>query len=268
MRIGTIEGHTRTLGEAQGYHALPLRDITINDTVTGPGTPAMETAWEPTPEEITALVLGAPIILRVVGTGHPPVMIDVSPIAERDIHLDDLSVMQFARGMMIKLARKRMQGYGGWEDFARCSAAYLSSLLRIAVEKGDPLDVGNFAMMLQQRGEPIQAGSKDPREQAAFARAVNAAKRKCPDCKGEGSEADYVGLDMRAVAVSCSACAGTGEVKSSADELIAEMLAVLKDFVTETRAYSSPECDECEIVGPILRAADAVIAKAEASNNG
>ncbi|EHK56852.1 hypothetical protein [Allomesorhizobium alhagi] len=42
-----------------------------------------------------------------------------------------------------------------------------------------------------------------------------------------------------------------------------DMLAVLRDFVSETRAYSSPECDECEIVGPLLRAADAAIAKAE-----
>lgn len=42
-----------------------------------------------------------------------------------------------------------------------------------------------------------------------------------------------------------------------------DMLAALKDFVTETRAYSSPECDENEITGPLLQAADAAIAKAE-----
>lgn len=33
-------------------------------------------------------------------------------------------------------------------------------------------------------------------------------------------------------------------------------------FVTETRAYSYPECDESEITGPLLRAADAALAKA------
>lgn len=75
MEIGRIQGCTRTIGKAQGYHGLPLRDIVINDSVNGPQTPAMETAWLPSPEELAALVAGAPIILRVLGTGHPPVLI-------------------------------------------------------------------------------------------------------------------------------------------------------------------------------------------------
>ncbi|TIM16226.1 MAG: hypothetical protein E5Y67_03265 [Mesorhizobium sp.] len=75
MQIGRIQGCTRTIGKSQGYIGLPLRDIVINDSVTGPNTPAMETAWFPTVEELTALVAGAPIILRVVGAGHPPVML-------------------------------------------------------------------------------------------------------------------------------------------------------------------------------------------------
>lgn len=75
MQIGRISGCTRVLGKAQGYLGLPLRDIVINDTVNGPATPAMETAWLPTPDEITAINAGAPVILRVLGTGHPPVML-------------------------------------------------------------------------------------------------------------------------------------------------------------------------------------------------
>jgi len=75
MQIGRIEGCTRVLGKSQGYLGLPLRDITINDFVGGPGTPAMETAWLPTPAEIAAINAGAPIILRVLGTAHPPVML-------------------------------------------------------------------------------------------------------------------------------------------------------------------------------------------------
>lgn len=75
MEIGRIQGCTRIIGRAQGYYGLPLRDIVIDDTVTGPNTPAMETAWLPTPDEIAAIAAGAPIILRVVGSGHPPVMI-------------------------------------------------------------------------------------------------------------------------------------------------------------------------------------------------
>jgi len=80
MQIGMIQGHTRILGKSQGYLGLPLRDVTINSTVTGEGTPAMETAWLPTPDEIAAINAGAPIILSVVGTAHPPVMIGVGEV--------------------------------------------------------------------------------------------------------------------------------------------------------------------------------------------
>ncbi len=75
MQIGHIVGCTRELGKSQGYLGLPLRDILIDCTVNGPDTPAMETAWLPTPDEIAAIVAGAPVILRVVGIWHPPVMI-------------------------------------------------------------------------------------------------------------------------------------------------------------------------------------------------
>lgn len=80
MEIGRIQGCTRVIGKSQGYYGLPLRDIVVNDTVTGPETPAMETAWLPTPEELAALNAGAPIILRVVGRGHPPVMVYVGEV--------------------------------------------------------------------------------------------------------------------------------------------------------------------------------------------
>lgn len=77
MQIGMIEGHTRIIGKSQGYLGLPLRDVIVADTVNGPRTPAMETAWIPTPSEIAAIVAGAPIILRILGRGHPPVAIYV-----------------------------------------------------------------------------------------------------------------------------------------------------------------------------------------------
>ena len=82
MIIGHIQGCTRVLGKSQGYLGLPLRDVTIHDTVNGPGTLAMETAWLPTPDELARLVAGAPVILRVLGTGHPPVMVDVGEVPE------------------------------------------------------------------------------------------------------------------------------------------------------------------------------------------
>jgi len=77
MEIGRIKGCTRVIGRSQGYYGLPLRDELINDSVTGPDTPCMVTAWFPTPDELVAINAGAPIHLRVVGIGHPPVMLGV-----------------------------------------------------------------------------------------------------------------------------------------------------------------------------------------------
>ncbi|RRW39839.1 hypothetical protein EGJ50_25345 [Pseudomonas luteola] len=66
-----------------------------------------------------------------------------------------MAVERFARVMQIKLAQKRTQGGGGWEDRSQCSNAMLSQMLREHVEKGDPVDVANLAMMIHQRGDTI-----------------------------------------------------------------------------------------------------------------
>jgi hypothetical protein len=52
MQIGRIEGTTRVLGRSQGYLGLPVRDEVITCAVGGEGTPAMTTAWHPTPAEL------------------------------------------------------------------------------------------------------------------------------------------------------------------------------------------------------------------------
>ncbi|MCK5500376.1 MAG: hypothetical protein KAI82_03880, partial [Tritonibacter mobilis] len=70
-------------------------------------------------------------------------------------HPDDEAVDRFAAAMKAKLAVKRADGRGGWDDKAQCSQKFLSDLLRGHVDKGDPVDVANFAMMLHQRGEMI-----------------------------------------------------------------------------------------------------------------
>ncbi|MUO84803.1 Lar family restriction alleviation protein [Agrobacterium vitis] len=72
-------------------------------------------------------------------------------------HPDDIAVDQFAAAMKHKLAQKRAEGRGGWENKEECSNKHLSRLLRQHVEKGDPLDVMNFAMMIHQRGERIDS---------------------------------------------------------------------------------------------------------------
>ena len=70
---------------------------------------------------------------------------------------DDLHVDHFAAAMKGKLTLARSKGRSGWEDREDCPQQRLSDMLRAHVEKGDPIDVANFAMFLHQRGESILA---------------------------------------------------------------------------------------------------------------
>lgn len=65
---------------------------------------------------------------------------------------DDLAVDAFAAAMKAKLAKKRAEGRGGWDDPTVCSVAFLAQMLHSHIIKGDPVDVANFAMMLWHRG--------------------------------------------------------------------------------------------------------------------
>lgn len=82
MMIARIAGATRILGQSQGYKGLPVRDEVIEETVNGPDTPCMVTAWEPTPDELTRLHLGAPVHVRILGTSHPPILVEVGDAPE------------------------------------------------------------------------------------------------------------------------------------------------------------------------------------------
>jgi hypothetical protein len=77
--IQKIKGATRTLGESQGYLALPIRDDVIEMKVGDQIelASAMTSEWKPTPEELAAIMAGAPIRVMVVGTVHPPISVTV-----------------------------------------------------------------------------------------------------------------------------------------------------------------------------------------------
>jgi hypothetical protein len=80
MLVNAIEGTTRRLGKQQGYLGLPVLDCVDEN-----GQPMMISSWQPTPDELTRLKLGAPIYLWVYGTMHPPVIISVADVADPDI---------------------------------------------------------------------------------------------------------------------------------------------------------------------------------------
>lgn len=80
MLIARIPNATRCIGKSQGYFGLPVRDEVRNTTVDDEKTPVMVTAWEPTPDELERLNKGASVHLVIVGTQHPPVMVEVGAV--------------------------------------------------------------------------------------------------------------------------------------------------------------------------------------------
>jgi hypothetical protein len=118
----------------------------------------------PTPEPNGEGPRAAPNLNYLLGKRRETMSSSIRPTDENDphgawskiyTHPDNLAVDKFSAVMKAKLEKKRAEGRGGWEDKSQCSAETLSQLLREHLEKGDPVDVANLAMMLHQRGERI-----------------------------------------------------------------------------------------------------------------
>lgn len=77
MLIKRISGTTRVIGKSQGYLGLPIRDEPIIDQTNDLPVNRMVSAWELTPNEIDRLKKGATIYLSIIGTQHPPVMLEI-----------------------------------------------------------------------------------------------------------------------------------------------------------------------------------------------
>jgi len=82
MIVKRIGDATRVLGQKQGYIGLPIKDIARVNAANGQLCNTMVSAWELTPDEIERLKQGATIYLTVMGTEHPPVMLNVGEIPQ------------------------------------------------------------------------------------------------------------------------------------------------------------------------------------------
>jgi len=142
---------------------------------------------------------------------------------------DNIAVDSFARAMKAKVAKSRAKGRSGWEG---CDPADLSRMLREHVEKGDPIDVANFGMMLYHHGAKIAApapaepkSSCDPADICAGCRCKfstygdaapaepkgeQQAGEPCNACHGSGwvTRDPDIGTDQE-----CCVCDGTGTVE-------------------------------------------------------
>lgn len=100
--------------------------------------------------QVRRLTRNGQIPYHRIGTGviryHLP---DVMAATRISTHSDDDAVRAFAEAMRDKMRISREEyGRTGWET---CSVEYLRDLLVLAVEKGDPVDVANYAMMIWGR---------------------------------------------------------------------------------------------------------------------
>lgn len=97
---------------------------------------------------------------------------------------DDIAVDRFAAKMRAKMAESRTKGREGWDDPTRCSPDTLVRLLYAHAEKGDPVDVANYCMMLDHYGATTALPPANP-----------TAPPKCKHCDDTGYY-DYAGLLM------------------------------------------------------------------------
>lgn len=86
------------------------------------------------------------------------VLADVLQALRAGKHADDDAVTQFAQAMRDRMAEKRDQGRDGW---LTCDVGELQLKLIRSIADGDPIDIGNYAMMLHARG----AGTEHALEQ-------------------------------------------------------------------------------------------------------
>lgn len=75
-----IQGQTRTIISPTNF-SEPCGDLPIADVMDGQLN-IMYSAWKPTEQEITALLLGGCVILGVVGISHPVVQMHVGDTQE------------------------------------------------------------------------------------------------------------------------------------------------------------------------------------------
>ena len=76
-----IENFSVTLGAPEGWTpdtTGDCRPLAIRVGMQG-DLVKMESAWEPTPQELALIAEGGRVVLRVLGVSHPPVWLHVEP---------------------------------------------------------------------------------------------------------------------------------------------------------------------------------------------
>lgn len=80
--------HKFAAPEGHDQKALPCETLGVTIGRDDSGAPVMASYWMPTPEELSCLIAGSPVMLFVFGTGHPIVALGVEPLASSSVHLE------------------------------------------------------------------------------------------------------------------------------------------------------------------------------------
>ncbi len=73
--------------------------------------------------------------------------------SNNNVHPDDVAIDAFAEALKAKMKASRDKGRSGWGNKLDCPDGVLQQMLVDHLGKGDPIDIGVFAMMIYARGE-------------------------------------------------------------------------------------------------------------------
>lgn len=153
-------------------------------------------------------------------------------------HPDELAIDKFAAAMEQKMAKKRADGRGGWEDPEQCSVEFLNELLQGHMAKGDPVDIGNFCMMLWNRGAPISTIPAQPRTMGGEFEWKKSAKRMLERCNEKDDRIQQ--LEEEAATAIAEANAGR-QAEAEANERIQQLKAALQWYANDKNYYENPD---------------------------
>lgn len=106
-------------------------------------------------------------------------------VAYRDRHADDVAVDTFAQAMKNKMAQMRERGRSGWDNPDECTVESLIQMLIENISKGDPVDIGNFAMMLFHRDVlAVDMATAMMKGYVTYHNVLEQAKRKAKNAMG------------------------------------------------------------------------------------
>lgn len=208
--IDTLQPQVRAMIETEGVYIggdTRNRSLTVPLVSYGGGIRALKVDTELDPERFLPTF-----------TVHGPYLASTHP--------DDIAVDRFASAMKAKLAKKRVEGRSGWDDKTACPTERLQAMLVDHLAKGDPVDVGYFAMMLFNRGESCAEPAPNA---AAITRAANWLRTKV---QKHAEENGYHEPDTGAFVFVGQAAAGWN---NGVLELADEMEAALGDVFDNAR---------------------------------